>query len=707
MAKDKKGHELDMFLFHEGTSSHAYEFLGAHWTGEESAIFRVWAPNAKTVSVVGDFNCWSGTETPLKRISEQGVWEGTAVGVREYDSYKFQIVTATGAVLDKCDPYAIHCETRPGNASKLYRMGRYQWQDAAWQKNRDQTNWLHQPINIYELHLGSWRCYPDGNPFSYRKLAEELVPYVKEMGYTHVELMPVTEFPFDGSWGYQVTGYFAATSRFGTPDDLMALIDACHQAGIGVIMDWVPAHFPKDAHGLARFDGECCYEYADARKGEHYEWGTYAFDYGRTEVISFLVSSAMFWVKEYHIDGIRVDAVASMLYLDYGRKDGEWQPNINGGKENLEAVALLRRLNSAVLTTYPGVLMIAEESTSWPLVTKPDYSGGLGFTLKWNMGWMNDSLTYATMDPYFRSYNHDKLTFGMFYAFSENFILPISHDEVVHGKASLLNKMPGDYAQKFAGLRVFLGYMMSFPGKKLTFMGTEFGQFIEWDYQKQLDWMLLEYDTHRQTQSFVRALNHFYREHPQFWQVEDSWDGYRWLNADDNTRNVIAYLRASEDGRQIAVVCNFAPVEWADYQLGVPEDCTSLKLLLHSDWEQFGGATVEGTETLRTKKGQVGEFHRIATMTLPPFSMQYFEVKHKEPPKADPVAKKLAKAELPKAAPVAKKPAKTELPKAAPIAKKPAKTELPKAALPAEKPIKTEPAKKKSAVSIKNVKAVK
>ncbi|MEG1942597.1 MAG: 1,4-alpha-glucan branching enzyme, partial [Angelakisella sp.] len=375
MSKIKNDHELPAYLFHEGTAVRAYEFLGAHWQGEDEVIFRVWAPHAASVAVVGDFNCWDGKANPLEKLNDQGLWEGTVKEAREYDSYKFQIVTADGSVLDKCDPYAFHSETRPGNASKLYKFGGYEWQDKKWLQKRDNVNWLHQPMNIYEVHPASWRTYPDGNPFNYRKLAEELVPYVKDMGYTHIELMPVTEYPYDGSWGYQVTGYFAPTSRFGTPDDLMAFVDACHQADIGIIMDWVPAHFPKDAHGLCQFDGGYCYEYDDARKREHYEWGTNAFDYGRGEVISFLISSAMLWVEKYHMDGIRVDAVASMLYLDYGRDNGQWLPNKNGGRENLEAVALLQTLNSNILTAHPGVLMIAEESTAWPLVTKPAYSG--------------------------------------------------------------------------------------------------------------------------------------------------------------------------------------------------------------------------------------------------------------------------------------------------------------------------------------------
>lgn len=671
MAKAKKEQNMPLFLFHQGTNHRAYDFLGAHWTGEESVIFRVWAPLAAEVSVVGDFNCWESTANPLAKLSEQGVWEGEIVGVREYDSYKFHITTANGDKLDKSDPYSFHCETRPGNASKLFRFGNYQWQDDGWLKKRDKKNWLNQPVNIYEVHPNSWRTYPDGNPYNYRKLAEELVPYVKEMGYTHIELMPVTEYPFDGSWGYQVTGYFAPTSRFGTPDDMMAFVDACHQADIGVIMDWVPAHFPKDANGLYKFDGSYCYEYKDARKREHYEWGTHAFDYGRCEVVSFLISSAMFWVEQYHMDGIRVDAVASMLYLDYGRKDGEWMPNANGGRENLEAVALLRRLNSAVLTSHPGALMIAEESTAWPLVTKPDYNDGLGFTFKWNMGWMNDAVSYVSMDPYFRSYNHDKLTFAMFYAFSENFILPISHDEVVHGKASLLNKMPGTYEQKFAGLRTFLGYMMSFPGKKLTFMGTEFGQFIEWDFTKQLDWMLLEFDAHRQTQAFVQALNHVYLANPAFWQIESSWEGYRWLNADDNTRNTISFLRQNENGDQVAVICNFSPVRWENYLVGVPENCTSLQLLLHSDWQEYGGSTPHDETVYRTKKGSCGEYNRVFVTDLPPLSVQYLSVRSKKEPAKPVVTKKAAPAKKPATPKKTETPTKPTEPKKDKAPKKP------------------------------------
>ena len=624
MNRITKSKEMPFYLFHQGTNAHAWELLGAHRQLNGKTNFCTWAPHAAAISVVGDFNGWDAAANPMTRLNEQGLWGATVELTHDYDCYKYQITTANGRTLYKADPFAFHTQTPPENASKIYRLAGYRWHDAEWMTERAAQDARSLPVNIYELHIGSWRRNADGNYYSYLQLAEELPTYLTEMGYTHVELLPPTEHPYDGSWGYQVTGYYAPSSRYGTPHDFMALVDALHEAGIGVIMDWVPAHFPKDEFGLYEYDGACCYEYSDPAKWEHKDWGTRVFDFGRTEVQSFLTSSANFWAHTYHIDGIRVDAVASMLYLDYGRQEGEWRPNINGGRENLEAVAFLRKLNSTVLSEHPGFLMIAEESTAWPLVTRPPEIGGLGFNFKWNMGWMNDTLFYTSLDPYFRSYNHDKLTFSMMYAFSENFVLPISHDEVVHGKGSLLNKMPGDYNQKFAGLRTFMGYMMTHPGKKLLFMGCEFGQFIEWDYHKQLDWMLLDYESHRKTKDYIRALNHYYLAHPALWQVEDNWDGFRWLNADDNTRSVITYYRADEKGKKSLVLCNFAASRWEDYRMGVPEAGT-YRVALCSEEEQYGGAGFDRETLYRSEEQPLGQWAHSITLDVPPLSCMILE----------------------------------------------------------------------------------
>ena len=624
MNRITKSKEMPVYLFHQGTNAHAWELLGAHRQLNGKTNFCTWAPHAAAISVVGDFNGWDAAANPMTRLNEQGLWGATVELTHDYDCYKYQITTANGRTLYKADPFAFHTQTPPENASKIYRLAGYRWHDAEWMTERAAQDARSLPVNIYELHIGSWRRNADGNYYSYLQLAEELPTYLTEMGYTHVELLPPTEHPYDGSWGYQVTGYYAPSSRYGTPHDFMALVDALHEAGIGVIMDWVPAHFPKDEFGLYEYDGACCYEYSDPAKWEHKDWGTRVFDFGRTEVQSFLTSSANFWAHTYHIDGIRVDAVASMLYLDYGRQEGEWRPNINGGRENLEAVAFLRKLNSAVLSEHPGFLMIAEESTAWPLVTRPPEIGGLGFNFKWNMGWMNDTLFYTSLDPYFRSYNHDKLTFSMMYAFSENFVLPISHDEVVHGKGSLLDKMPGDYNQKFAGLRTFMGYMMTHPGKKLLFMGCEFGQFIEWDYHKQLDWMLLDYESHRKTKDYIRALNHYYLAHPALWQVEDNWDGFRWLNADDNTRSVITYYRADEKGKKSLVLCNFAASRWEDYRMGVPEVGT-YRVALCSEEEQYGGAGFDRETLYRSEEQPLGQWAHSITLDVPPLSCMILE----------------------------------------------------------------------------------
>ncbi len=513
-------------------------------------------------------------------------------------------------------------ETRPATASRVYDISDYGWNDGEWMTRRADTSPYSRPMNIYEVHLGSWKRYQDGNFFDYGKLASELVPYAVEMGYTHIELMPVCEYPYDGSWGYQVLGYYAPTSRYGQPKDFMAFIDACHQAGLGVILDWVPGHFPKDSEGLALFDGTPCYEYSDPLKSSHVEWGTLIFDWGKNEVRSFLISNAVFWFDLYHIDGIRVDAVASMLYLDYGRKDGEWCPNIKGGRENLEAVSFLQDLNRAVFESFPNALMIAEESTAWPLVTAPVDSGGLGFNFKWNMGWMNDSLDYMKTDPFFRKGKHQALTFPLTYAFSENYILPLSHDEVVHGKGALLNKMPGSYEEKFAGLRAYYGYMMAHPGKKLLFMGGEYGQFAEWDYSKELDWMLLNYPMHRKITKYVSDLNRLYLAAEPLWEVERDWKGFRWLAADDSAMNIIAFSRIGIEGQELMVICNFSPVAREDYVLAV-EGLARYDLVLDSNQAKYGGSG-KGSKKVLIPKMEAASDRYIISLSLPPLSTLYY-----------------------------------------------------------------------------------
>lgn len=613
--------DFPLYVFHQGKNFKSQDFLGAHKIEGDCYVFRVWAPNAVSVFVTGTFNGWSETAAPMKKLNDGGVWEAYVDGVSNFDSYKFLIYAKDGRRLYKADPYARHAETRPGTASKIFESN-YKWRDGGWLKKRKESCVYKSPVNIYEVHLGSWKRYDDGNTLSYRDLAKELVTYAKNMGYTHIELLPVAEHPFDGSWGYQVTGYFAVTSRYGTPDDFKYFVDECHKAGVGVIVDWVPAHFPKDEHGLAVFDGTPCYEYPDPRKGEHLQWGTKVFDYGRNEVQSFLISNACFWFDEYHIDGLRVDAVASMLYLDYGREDGQWIPNENGGNENLEAVAFLKQLNETVFKEHGDVMMLAEESTAWPMVSKPVYMGGLGFNFKWNMGWMNDILKYFSMDGIYKKYNHDLITFSFFYAFSENFVLPISHDEVVHGKGSLINKMSGNYNEKFAAVRAFLGYMYAHPGKKLLFMGTEFGQFIEWDFKKGLDWLLLDYEMHLLLQDYTKALNKFYKKTPPLWQIDYSWEGFNWIVSDDNTNSVIAFVRTDEKGENIIAVCNFTPVLRKNYKIGVPK-ADAYELVFNSDAKKYGGSGERLKKTYKLQKESMHGYEQSIELTLPPMTTLY------------------------------------------------------------------------------------
>ena len=644
-----------LYLFRSGKNRRSYEYLGLHKTtrqGKACMVARVWAPHAREVSLVGNFCNWDKAKYPLQKIDD-AVWEGYTDFVFEpYELYKFYIKTAQGKDTYKADPFARHTETRPGTASRWVELEGYQWHDGDWLRYKEENPHYERPVNIYEVHAGSWRKYADGSVFSYDKLGDELIPYVKDMGFTHIEFMPLTEYPYDGSWGYQVMGYFAPTSRYGEPQDFMRFVDRCHQAGIGVIMDWVPAHFPKDQFGLYQFDGTNCYEDQNPLRAEHKEWGTMVFDYARPEVQSFLISNALFWLTEYHIDGLRVDAVASMLYLDYNRRDGEWQPNVNGDNKNLEAVAFLQKLNTAVLERKPGALLIAEESTAWPLVSHPASEGGLGFNFKWNMGWMNDMLSYMSTDPLFRAGNHNKVTFSFFYAFSEHFVLPISHDEVVHGKCSLINKMPGDYEQKFAGLRAFYGYMMAHPGKKLLFMGQEFAQFIEWNENQQLDWMLLGYDRHAQMQEYVRRLNHLYQETPALWEEDFSWEGFQWIVPDDSSQNVVVFLRRDKKGGEVIAVCNFAPVLRPDYKFGVPR-AGQYAELINSDAEEFGG-TGQHNAPVRAKKQPMHGFDYSISLRVPPMSAVILRTPAAKPAKADGPAPKKAAARGARAKPARK-----------------------------------------------------
>jgi 1,4-alpha-glucan branching enzyme len=589
--------DFELYLHGEGNFFQSYEKLGAHFAtidGVAGVHFAVWAPNAQRVSVIGPFNGWDNRTHPMQMGEGVGIWQLFIPHLEEGTSYKFSIKSRfMGYEVDKSDPYGFYAELRPSTASRIWDLNKYEWHDQEWVAHRAAVQALNQPVNIYEVHLASWRRVPEDNGYlSYRDLAHQLVDYVTQMGYTHVELLPITEYPFDGSWGYQAVGYFAPTSRFGSPDDFMYFVDYCHQHNVGVILDWVPAHFPRDAHGLGYFDGTHLYEHADPRQGEHLDWGTKIFNYGRNEVRNFLLSSALFWLKQYHLDGLRVDAVASMLYLDYSREGGDWLPNKYGGRENLEAIDFLRKFNELVHQEAPGALTFAEESTSWPMVTRPTYAGGLGFDFKWNMGWMHDMLKYMSYDPIHRRYYQNQITFSMIYAFSENFVLPLSHDEVVHLKKSMLNKMPGDRWQQFANLRALYAYMTSHPGKKLLFMGGEFGQGSEWNEARSLDWHLLQYDEHRQLQAFVAALNHLYQREPALYEVDSSWEGFMWIDFSDADQSVVSFARrAANPADLLVIVCNFTPVPRLGYRVGLPA-AARYREILNSDWPQFGGSGV-------------------------------------------------------------------------------------------------------------------
>ena len=623
--------DYDLYLYHQGTNYHSYQMFGAHLVnqnGEQGVRFSVWAPNAQKVSVVGDFNQWKQEAHQMEKIADSSIWVLFVANVTVGTVYKYAIQTNYGQMLLKSDPYGFYAEVRPNTASVVYDLGNFQWSDQKWLEEKQEHAAYETPMLTYEVHLGSWRRTAEGEFLTYREVADQLVEYVKNMHYTHIELMPLNEYPFDGSWGYQATGYYAVTSRYGEPSDFMYLVNLCHENNIGIILDWVPGHFCRDEQGLRQFDGEPLYESNNAKRAENYEWGTTNFDYGRTEVQSFLISNAMFWFDLYHIDGLRIDAVANMLYLNYGRKEEDREINKYGGDGNLEAMEFLRKLNHAIFENHPTALMIAEESTSWPLISKPVYMGGMGFNFKWNMGWMNDMLRYMAMDPVYRQFHHNLVTFSFMYAFSENFVLPLSHDEVVHGKCSLINKMPGDYWQKFANLRAFYGYWLAHPGKKLLFMGSEFGQFIEWKYDDSLDWHLLDYPMHHKLHEYVKQSNLFYCEQAAFWQIDCEWQGFEWIDCNDNRNSVISFVRkgkAPEDF--ILVLCNFTPAVHQDYRLGVPRDGTYVEVF-NSDSAQFGGSNVINEGEFIPEQIAWHDKPQSIRITVPPLSTIYLKLKN-------------------------------------------------------------------------------
>lgn len=624
--------DYDLYLFNEGNHHRIYEKLGAHVkevNGIRGVHFSVWAPNALRVSVVGDFNNWDGRRHQMRNLGTAGVWELFIPGLSEGELYKFEIKTKDKQIQLKADPFKFASELRPKTAGVIYdiNINKYMWHDEQWIQERDAKNPLESPISIYEVHLGSWmRLREDNNRWlTYRELAHKLVEYVKDMGFTHIELLPIAAHPYDGSWGYQVSGYYSPTARYGNPEDFMYFVDYCHQHGIGVILDWVPSHFPKDSHALSWFDGTALYEHADPRIGEHKEWGTKVFNYGRNEVRSFLISNAIFWIEKYHLDGLRVDAVASILYLDYARQEGEWIPNKYGGRENLEAIDFLKKVNESVYKYHPGVLMVAEESTAWPGVSRPTYLGGLGFGFKWNMGWMHDILEYMSKDPVFRKFHHNNLTFSLLYAFSENFIIPLSHDEVVHGKKSLLDKMPGDIWQRFANLRLLLGFMYGHPGKKLLFMGGEFGQWIEWDYSRSLDWHLLEYDSHRKLQQFVKNLNHIYFSEPSLYEVDFHYSGFEWIDFRDAEGSTISFMRRGKNPNDILIFAfNFTPVPRLKYKIGVPFSAF-YREILNSDSELYRGSNMGNAGGVAAEDIPCHQWPYTLTLTLPPLSVLVFK----------------------------------------------------------------------------------
>lgn len=623
-------------VFHTGDSVRAYDFLGAHLVNrndKNGVVFRVWAPTARSVSVAGDFNNWNNEANYMYNIG-YGVWEVFVEGVKEFCTYKYCIESEYGDRLMKADPYAFHAQTRPGQASVVYDIESYSWNDSEWFNKRKENNISSSPMNIYEIHAGSWRKYPDGNFFNYQKLADELIPYLKEMHYTHVQLMPIMEYPYDGSWGFQTTGYYAPTSRYGAPSDFMAFVDKLHGEGIGVILDWVPSNFPTDDFGLARFDGSPLYESNDPKTSKRDSWGTCLFNYARFEVTSFLVSCAMFWLDKYHIDGLRIGALSSMLYLDYGKTEGEWEPNKFGGKENLDAVDFVKRLNTAVHMYHPDVMMFAEENTSWPKLTHKIEDGGLGFDFKWNMGWMNDMLHYMSLNPMWRPFNHDSLTFSFYYAFSEKFLLPISHDEVSHGKGSLIKQMPGKYDEQFAGVRAFITYMYAHPGKKLVFMGTEIGQFDEWNHEEAIQWDLLEFEKHKKLRTFFKELNKFYLDCKPLYELDTVWKGFDWIHHDDYTNSVIAFKRTDKNGDEIVSVCNFQPIRRDEYCIGVPK-YGLYDEVFNSDEERFGGSGVVNGNNIKTEVMKIHGFDQGLSLTLPPLSVIYLRcAKELEPDEA-------------------------------------------------------------------------